>query len=78
VAAAGIDAVCAAYRGPLATWRAGATLLVLRPAVVPAAQLTAADVAAAADPVRPFHPGRGAVVDRGVVVPVQVARVSSG
>ncbi|GAA1641757.1 hypothetical protein GCM10009790_24120 [Georgenia ruanii] len=78
LAAAGVDAVVAAYRGPLATWRGGATLLVLRPAAIPVAQLTAADVAAAADPARPFHPGRGALVERGVVVPVQVARVSSG
>ncbi|TRW43398.1 FtsK/SpoIIIE domain-containing protein, partial [Georgenia yuyongxinii] len=77
VAAATSDAVVAAYRGPLATWRSTAALLVLRPGEAPT-QLTVTDLAPAVDPARPLHPGLGVLVVRGSAVPVQVARAASG
>lgn len=77
VAAATTDAVVAAYRGPLATWRTSAVLLVLRPGEAPA-QLTVTDLAPAVDPARPLHPGLGVLAVRGTAIPVQVARWSSG
>ncbi|MHB1290494.1 FtsK/SpoIIIE domain-containing protein [Georgenia sp.] len=74
LAATTTDAAAAAYRGPVATWRASATLLVLRPAQGPTAQLTAVDLAPTLEPSRPFHPGLGTLVRAGRAVPVQVAR----
>ncbi|PFG40762.1 S-DNA-T family DNA segregation ATPase FtsK/SpoIIIE [Georgenia soli] len=73
VAAARPEPVVGAYRGPLATWRSTATLLLLRPSHPATTQLTDVDLSTAADPARPLHPGRGVLVTRGRALALQVA-----
>jgi S-DNA-T family DNA segregation ATPase FtsK/SpoIIIE len=77
VASARPEPVVGAYRGPLSTWRATASLLILRPSHATTAQLTDVDLTTASDPARPLHPGRGVLVARGRAVAVQVATPAS-
>jgi S-DNA-T family DNA segregation ATPase FtsK/SpoIIIE len=67
------DRAAAAYRGAVAALRACAAVVVLAPAEPGSADVAGADLAAVTDPARPRHPGRGVVVVRGAVTPVQVA-----
>ena len=71
VAAARTDQAAAAYRGLCAALR-GTTTVVLGPLEPGSGDVAGTDVAAAADPVRPRHPGRGVVVRAGRPTPVQV------
>jgi hypothetical protein len=73
VASARPEPVAGAYRGALATWRATATLLLLRASHPTTTQLTDVDLSTAADPARPRHPGRAVLVARGTATAVQVA-----
>jgi S-DNA-T family DNA segregation ATPase FtsK/SpoIIIE len=73
LASARPEPVASAYRGALATWRATATLLLLRASHPTTSQLTDVDLATAADPARPRHPGRAVLVARGAAIAVQVA-----
>lgn len=74
VATARTDTAAAAYRGTCAALRATGAVLVLSPAEAGSAEVAGADLTWAVDPVRPRLPGRGALVHRGQVTPVQVAR----
>lgn len=74
-AAARSESVAAAYRGPLAQWRAQAALLLLRPGQPITAQLTDVPLTTALDPARPHQPGLAVLVHRGRATPVQVARM---
>lgn len=67
------DRAAAAYRGAVAALRGSAPTVVLSPGEPGSAEAAGADVAAACDPALPRHPGRGALVVQGCVVPVQVA-----
>lgn len=67
------DRAAAAYRGAVAALRGSAPTVVLSPGEPGSAEAAGADVAAAFDPALPRHPGRGALVVQGCVVPVQVA-----
>lgn len=67
------DRAAAAYRGAVAALRGSAPTVVLSPGEPGSAEAAGADVAAASDPALPRHPGRGALVVQGCVVPVQVA-----
>jgi S-DNA-T family DNA segregation ATPase FtsK/SpoIIIE len=73
LAACRTDRAATAYRGVLAALRQCATVVLLAPAEPGSADVAGVDLAAATDPVRPRHPGRGVVVVRGAVTPVQVA-----
>ena len=74
VATARTDTAAAAYRGTCAALRATGAVLVLSPVEAGSAEVAGADLTWAVDPVRPRLPGRGALVHRGQVTPVQVAR----
>jgi S-DNA-T family DNA segregation ATPase FtsK/SpoIIIE len=75
IAAARTDRVASAYRGVLAALRVTASLVVLTPLEPGSADVVGSDLAVAVDPAHPRHPGRGVVVHRGQVTPVQVAQV---
>ncbi|MFC7406239.1 FtsK/SpoIIIE domain-containing protein [Georgenia alba] len=72
LASARPESVAAAYRGPLALWRARASLLLLRPSAS-GPQLTDVPLRTAVDPTRPHQAGLGVLVTRGRATPVQVA-----
>jgi len=73
VAAARTDRAAAAYRGPLADLRSSAPVLVLSPLAPGSVDVAGCELWPVVDPAWPDHPGRGALVDRGRAVPVQVA-----
>lgn len=72
VVSARTDRAAAAYRGVVAALRGSAPVLVLSPAA-PGSSDVAGDLALTVDPMRPEHPGRGALVHRGRATSVQVA-----
>ncbi len=74
VAAARTDRVAGSYRGVLADLRATAPVLVLDPAAAGSAEVAGTRLDAVVDPVRPGHPGRGCLVTRSGVIPLQVGR----
>ncbi|WP_447924992.1 FtsK/SpoIIIE domain-containing protein [Georgenia muralis] len=73
LAAARTEAAATTLRGPLATWRGRADLVLLRPGHPLAGQVTDVDVRGALDPVRPRHAGLAVLVRGGRAIPVQVA-----
>jgi S-DNA-T family DNA segregation ATPase FtsK/SpoIIIE len=73
VAAARTDLAAAAYRGACAALRGSAARLVLAPLEPGSQDVAGCDLALAADPTRPRHPGRGVLVQGGHLTPVQVA-----
>lgn len=77
LAAVRTDAAATAYRGPLAALRQG-PVLVLRCGAAGSSEAAGADLAHAVDPAEPLLPGRGALVERGRVTPLQVASVTAG
>ena len=76
IAAARTDRTAGAYRGALATLRVSAALVVLSPLEPGSTDVAGSDLALAVDPAHPRHPGRGVVVHRGEVTPVQVAHLA--
>lgn len=72
VATARTDTAAAAYRGTCAALRATGAVVVLSPGEAGSAEVAGADLTWAVDPARPRLPGRGALVHRGQVTPVQV------
>lgn len=73
LAAVRTEAAATVHRGPPATWRGRADLVLLRPGHPLAGQVTDVDVRGALDPVRPRHAGLAVLVRGGRAVPVQVA-----
>ena len=73
VAAARTGRVAAAYRGLVAELRTSAPMLVLDPAAPGSAEVAGTRLDAVVDPVRPGHPGRGCLVTRAGVTPLQVS-----
>jgi S-DNA-T family DNA segregation ATPase FtsK/SpoIIIE len=73
VAAARTDRAAAAYRGACAALRGSAARLVLAPLEPGSQDVAGRDLALAADPTRPRHPGRGVLVQGRHLTPVQVA-----
>lgn len=67
------ERAAATFRGPLADLRSRGALVVLWPAVGPAAQAAGMGLRAACDPRHPTTPGRGALVLRGEVTALQTA-----
>lgn len=72
LASATTERVAATYRGALAVLRERGDRLVLWPGLGPAAQVAGMSLKEATDPRALVLPGRGALVTRGAVVPVQV------
>lgn len=72
LASATTERVAATYRGALAVLRERGDRLVLWPGLGPAAQVAGMSLKEATDPRALVLPGRGALVARGSVVPVQV------
>ena len=73
VAAARTDRLVAAYRGACATLRGSAPLLVLTPFEPGSSEVAGQDLSLHVDPAHPRYPGRGVLVHRGRVTPVQLA-----
>ncbi|VEG74657.1 FtsK/SpoIIIE domain-containing protein [Actinomyces slackii] len=73
LAAAMTERAAATYRGALAVVRERGAVLVLWPAMGPAAQVAGMGLRAFSDPRAATLPGRGVLVHRGVCTPVQVA-----
>jgi S-DNA-T family DNA segregation ATPase FtsK/SpoIIIE len=74
IAAGRTDRVAAAYRGACAALRGDAALVVLTPLEPGSSDVAGLDLSLAVDPAHLRHPGRGVVVHRGRVSPVQVAQ----
>lgn len=72
LASATTERCAGTYRGALAVLRERADLVVLRPGSGPAAQVAGTALREVVDVRAPAAPGRGALVARGTVVPVQV------
>ncbi|WP_170166859.1 ATP-binding protein [Actinomyces bovis] len=73
LASATTERAFGSYRGPVHLLRERADLVVLWPLLGPASQLAGVNLRAAGDARRPTLPGRGALVSRGSVTPVQTA-----
>ena len=73
LAAATTERVAATYRGPLALLRERAALVVLWPGVGTATQVAGTSLRGSWDPEALTVPGRGVLVHRGRVVPLQMA-----
>nr|WP_237728316.1 FtsK/SpoIIIE domain-containing protein [Cellulomonas sp. APG4] len=78
VASSRTEAAATAFRGPLATLRNHAALVLLAPLEPGSREVAGTDLRAEADPAHPRLPGRGVVVERGRVTGVQVADAQAG
>lgn len=72
LASTGLDAAVSTYRGPLARLRARRTGVVLQPGRPGASEVFGSPLEWFADPVRPLHPGRGALQSGSRVEVLQV------
>lgn len=77
LASAATDRVAATYRGPLATLRERGAMILLWPGVGPATQVAGTSLRGSWDPEALTMPGRGVLIHRGRVVPLQVAQAPS-
>lgn len=78
IAAATTERAAGTYRGPLAMLRERGAVVVLWPGLGPAAQAAGQQLRGAIDPRGTTVPGRGVLVWRGAVTPLQVAACGVG
>ncbi|WP_338063807.1 FtsK/SpoIIIE domain-containing protein [Actinomyces ruminis] len=78
IAAATTERAAGTYRGPLAVLRERGAVVVLWPGLGPAAQAAGQQLRGAIDPRGATVPGRGVLVWRGAVTPLQVAACGAG